>query len=294
MTAFEEDGVLKITCSYCHAANEEDDHRCRRCGRRLLATASENAAAPYSSAATAPVLRPVPAPSREIPADPVARPETPAVDAPRRVTFQRSLFSPRETPQVVSLDSIVLPPEERTRTRTERPKPRARRPIPGQQALEFVEPERRVETEVEAVIYCDAPVALPSHRMMAVAVDVSLILIALGIFVSVFVGTLHWMDVQVPPTRQALPLLGGIGVVFALLYKVIWCLGDNDSPGMRWTHQRLINFDGQLPDREQRLRRLASACLSLMAAGLGIVWALVDEESLTWHDHISRTFPTPY
>jgi hypothetical protein len=22
------------------------------------------------------------------------------------------------------------------------------------------------------------------------------------------------------------------------------------------------------------------------------VWALVDEESLTWHDHISKTFPT--
>jgi hypothetical protein len=23
-----------------------------------------------------------------------------------------------------------------------------------------------------------------------------------------------------------------------------------------------------------------------------LVWALVDEESLTWHDHISKTFPT--
>ena len=27
--------------------------------------------------------------------------------------------------------------------------------------------------------------------------------------------------------------------------------------------------------------------------GLGLVWALVDEENLTWHDHISKTFPTP-
>jgi len=24
-----------------------------------------------------------------------------------------------------------------------------------------------------------------------------------------------------------------------------------------------------------------------------LVWALVDEENLTWHDHISKTFPTP-
>jgi uncharacterized RDD family membrane protein YckC len=84
------------------------------------------------------------------------------------------------------------------------------------------------------------------------------------------------------------------GASYGLLYKVMWCLADGDSPGMRWTHQRLVNFDGQRPDREQRLRRVASASLSLMAAGLGIVWALVDEESLTWHDHISKTFPTPY
>jgi hypothetical protein len=26
---------------------------------------------------------------------------------------------------------------------------------------------------------------------------------------------------------------------------------------------------------------------------IGLLWSLVDEESLTWQDHISRTFPTP-
>jgi hypothetical protein len=31
----------------------------------------------------------------------------------------------------------------------------------------------------------------------------------------------------------------------------------------------------------------------LIAGGLGIVWILVDEEQLAWHDHISKTFPTP-
>jgi len=25
----------------------------------------------------------------------------------------------------------------------------------------------------------------------------------------------------------------------------------------------------------------------------GLLWSLADEESLAWHDHISRTFPTP-
>ena len=43
-----------------------------------------------------------------------------------------------------------------------------------------------------------------------------------------------------------------------------------------------------------RLFRVGAAGLSVLAAGLGILWALVDEESLTWHDHISKTYPTPF
>jgi hypothetical protein len=54
-----------------------------------------------------------------------------------------------------------------------------------------------------------------------------------------------------------------------------------------------VDFDGRRPDREQRRMRLVAGLLSLSAAGLGLVWALVDEENLTWHDHISKTFPTP-
>lgn len=293
---------MKITCSYCRAANEDDEHRCQRCGRRLLATASQNSRAAYMEGSTAPALRPVPDLPREVVPEPVIQPasiqpamiqpKTALQESPRRVVFQRSLFSPREVPQVVSLDSIVLPPGERTRT--ERSKPRVKRPVPGQQNLEFLEPGRVVDTEAEAVIYCDAPVAIPTHRVMAAAVDLSLIVIALGLFVAAFLGVMRWFGIEVTLTKEAVPLFTSMAIVFGLLYKIMWCLADGDSPGMRWTHQRLVNFDGQRPDREQRLRRLASGCLSLMAAGLGVVWALVDEESLTWHDHISKTFPTPY
>ena len=59
---------------------------------------------------------------------------------------------------------------------------------------------------------------------------------------------------------------------------------------MRWSSVKVLNFDGQRPTREQRLTRLFAGALSFLAAGLGLVWALADEESLTWHDHISKTF----
>jgi uncharacterized RDD family membrane protein YckC len=56
---------------------------------------------------------------------------------------------------------------------------------------------------------------------------------------------------------------------------------------------RILNFDGRPATRQERLARVASAWISAAPAGLGLVWALLDEETLTWHDQISKTFPTP-
>ena len=277
---------MNITCSYCRATNAEEDHRCSRCGRRLQTTPSQAIAAAYgaSNAATARALRPIAEPEPVAAPQPASEPEA----LPKRAVYQRPLFSYREVPQVVTLDSIA-PKPERTRTRTESPRPRARRRDPGQQTLEFTNPEG-MHTGVQAVIYCDAPVAIPAHRIMAAAADLSIIVIALGVFLGIF----QLLGGQVVLTKQTLPLFIGIAIVLGLLYKMLWSLADGDSPGMRWTRLRTVNFDGHQPDREQRLFRTASAFISLMAAGLGLMWALVDEESLTWHDHISKTVPTPY
>jgi len=78
-----------------------------------------------------------------------------------------------------------------------------------------------------------------------------------------------------------------------LFYRFLWVLGNGETPGMRFAGLRLVNFDGRSPDRDQRAFRQVSTLLSFLSAGLGLVWALVDEENLTWHDHISKTFPTP-
>ena len=64
-----------------------------------------------------------------------------------------------------------------------------------------------------------------------------------------------------------------------------------ESVGMRWTHLRLITFDGFPPETWQRVLRLVGSALSLFTV-LGALWTLADEESLGWQDHISRTFPT--
>jgi uncharacterized RDD family membrane protein YckC len=137
-------------------------------------------------------------------------------------------------------------------------------------------------------IDCDAPVASPQHRVLAAAVDASLILIALGLFMAMFL----LCGEQVTLNRQLILLLAAVGLLFGVFYKLLWCLAGGDSPGMRFAGLRLVDFDGRIPDWDRRSVRLAASLLSVLSAGLGLVWALVDEEGLTWHDHISKSFPT--
>lgn len=128
------------------------------------------------------------------------------------------------------------------------------------------------------------------HRALAATLDASIVLLAVALFGVVF----HLAGGQIVLNPKTVPVFLAVVGILALFYKLLWSLGGGDTAGMSWTRLTLVNFDGQTPDRQQRLCRLASAFLSLLAAGVGLVWALVDEETLTWHDHISRTFPTPY
>ena len=212
----------------------------------------------------------------------------------RRPVYQPSLFA---SPRVVSFESFAPEAVEPGAKKTSRPRTRPRKILAGQQSFSFDEAMQMDSpgyhgpaAPAEPAIECDAPVALPAHRMIAAAFDASIVIVAVSLFFSIF----HFAGGTIILNKHTLPLLAGVAAVFFLFYKILWCLADGDTAGMRWAHLRLVNFDGQPPEREQRLYRIASGFLSLLAAGLGLLWALVDEESLTWHDHMSRTFPTPY
>lgn len=122
--------------------------------------------------------------------------------------------------------------------------------------------------------------------------DLSLILVAFGAFVATFRITAG----EFIPSAEAglaLAFYGGILAVLTFFYHAFFCAFNSDTPGMRWFRLKLLNFDGHAPSQEQRWQRLGGSVLALASAGLGLIWALVDEESLGWQDHISKTFPTP-
>jgi uncharacterized RDD family membrane protein YckC len=138
--------------------------------------------------------------------------------------------------------------------------------------------------------FSKAPVAIPVHRFMAAAIDFGMVMVVAGmICVTLAFGANNGI-LPGPP----LYLFAGIAVVLAGLYKLLWAAIEEDSPGLRWCQLKLLHFDGRDPSRRERMERIAWSLMSLMAGGLGLIWSLVDEESLSWHDHSSKTFLTPY
>jgi RDD family len=268
-----------MECRYCQTSNNDDDHRCRKCGRRLRNVpvyAGSSAAAPalsYDAHELAPV-------SRTVPSEPSRKP----------INYQPSLFGSRELPRVVAFETISprsAAPLKPTRPASP-PRQRPRKITAGQKSLEFA-PATRSTNLQDGAIYCDAPVAIATHRALAAALDLALVTFALVILAVV----LRVAGCEMVLNVKTFPLYLAAAVSVTIFYRALWCFAGGDSPGMLWAHLALINFDGQRPTRKQRFIRATSGFLSLAAAGLGLLWSLVDEETLTWHDHISKTFPTP-
>jgi len=209
------------------------------------------------------------------------------------------LFQDRPYSKVIPFDGGFEPPTApkaktvtRTSSRVQVRRPGA--PNDAQPMLEFLQPAppapRKLTTTVEAVIECDAPVAAPMHRACAAAIDGSMIVIGYGLFLTIF----HFFGGSLSGSKPVLLTLISAAVLIGMFYGFVWVCAGGQTPGMRALRLTVINFDGYPPDAASRWLRFMGACLGYCAGGLGLLWALLDEESLAWHDHISKTFPTFY
>jgi uncharacterized RDD family membrane protein YckC len=143
-------------------------------------------------------------------------------------------------------------------------------------------------------IYCDAPVAPIAARTLAVVFDAAL---ATGAYLA-FAGA-YWFMIRTQGAAEAAPAewtwkaaipYAALFVTVAVLYKSFWILCDAESAGARWARLRVLTFDGEKPAKADRFRRMAWWIFGAAAVGIGHLWALTDEEHLTWHDLLSETF----
>ena len=283
-----------MTCSYCGGRNFEDENRCRRCGRKPGDTLTCEAALHRTEGALAAQAQP----TERIHAGPIGL-QSSRQGAKLGRPVQGSLFWERPESKVIPFESFQTGPAGATpRPRTKAAtasKTNSRRSTyvdEAQGELDFLPPAppkpRTLSTTVEAVIYCEDPVASRLHRAVAAGLDWSMVLLAYGIFLLVYslCGGEFLLD------KVSLLLIGGVLPLLGCVYGFIWAVAGSETPGMRWANLRLTTFDGFRPEKDLRLMRFGGACLSLCTL-VGLLWSFADEESLTWPDHISGTFPTP-
>ena len=289
-----------MNCKYCASWNAEDERRCTRCGRRL-ASGGVSSSYPASRSAQALALAESPAVGvrMEEPAfggSPVAQ-ELWATEAPGAKVIPFESFAAHRIEPVAPAPATARPAatpgtKPAASLRLGASPPMAKTENRDQPGLDFLVPPpqgpRTLKTQVEAVIYCDADVATPRHRVIAAAIDGGMIIIGFGLFLFAF----HLMGGMFRLNRQTLPFFIGAFGTLAMFYGLLWIWADRQTVGMRWTGLRLIDFDGFPADRRTRMLRAVGACLSFCAGGIGLLWALADEEKLAWHDHMSKTFPT--
>lgn len=125
-----------------------------------------------------------------------------------------------------------------------------------------------------------------SERLLATVVDGALIA---GVLLAAAGTVVHTTKVLPPVKEIELASVIGLAVMTAL-YQVFFFTMGSATPGMCWARLSLCTFGGERPARGQRFDRLWALALSLIPVGLGVLWAIFDEQHLSWHDRLSETY----
>jgi uncharacterized RDD family membrane protein YckC len=207
---------------------------------------------------------------------------------PGRVISFESLRSPSEQRSIRARAAEIYRPDPLPQAKVELKRAKARKKTSEtQQRLDFLGVEE-VVSRPQSHIICDAPVAPPMIRVEAAVIDGAIMLgpVVLGLAIFLYEGG------NMAINKATAPFWLAVLFTVPILYKLLWSWAGRDSVGMSAMGLRLVDFDGNPPSRERRYQRSLASFISFLAAGIGLVWALVDEDALTWHDHMSNTFPT--
>jgi uncharacterized RDD family membrane protein YckC len=127
-----------------------------------------------------------------------------------------------------------------------------------------------------------------AHRLYAALLDCLLVAAGTAVFAAVGYKMLPKLTFSKPAlvTAATLPLL------LWAVYQYLLLVYGGTTAGMRIAKIRLSTFNGKSPCRRQRRQRVMALYFSMASFVMGLLWALVDGDSLCWHDRISRTYLT--
>src|SRR5215469_15050707 len=217
------------------------------------------------------------APESEVePASP-ARQETSHVGA-KIIEFPRFAWGPPAPPP----DQLAEPVLDRPRILEV---PEVAPPPPALGGI-TIEPARVEEPEKRPGIDIPLQGAALGERLLASVIDAVMIAAASALF-----GFIFWRVAQVRPAQiQLLSLAGGIPFVSWAVYQYLLVVYAGTTPGLRLARIELSRFDGRPTSRSLRRWRVLASYLSAASLGMGYAWLFLDEDSLCWHDRITRTY----
>lgn len=153
----------------------------------------------------------------------------------------------------------------------------------------LIEPQQKEIEEKRPGFDIPLQSAPMSQRATAAMIDAILVGIAFVLFATVFFK----MTGAVPALQPGLQSSALLLALFWAGYQFCMTVFAGKTPGLKLAHLRLSRFDGTPVPRNVRRWRAVASILSGVSLGLGYAWCFLDEDSLCWHDRITRTYLAP-
>ncbi|MGB9464934.1 MAG: RDD family protein [Candidatus Acidiferrum sp.] len=133
------------------------------------------------------------------------------------------------------------------------------------------------------------PVASIDERRISGLIDAGCLLFAYGGFLTLF-GSLGG---QFTLSKLSAAVCVATFVIVYLQYFALFTVFGGTTPGMMLRGLHVVNFSGETPAPRQMLWRSVGYMLSAGTFFMGFLWAMWDEDALTWHDRLSHTYLCP-
>jgi len=145
------------------------------------------------------------------------------------------------------------------------------------------QPRRELTERAHAGLYPTAPMG---DRRIAGIIDIACLLFACGGFLALF-GSLGGQFTL--SKLSAAVCMTALAVVYVQYFALFTIFGGT-TPGMMLRNLQVMSFTGDEPTPKQMLLRSVGYLLSAAPCLMGFLWAVWDEDGLTWHDRFSNTY----